>query len=206
VETKFFPSLLSADFGALQGEILRVQDLVSGFHFDVMDGHFVPNLTCGPPVLACLKSRKIFDVHLMISAPENFVESFARAGAGQISIHAETTRPAKVLQQIRDLHLPAGIVFNPNTPVDFDLCAAADFVLVMSVEPGFGGQSFQESSLGKIAAIRERFPEKNIQVDGGINFQTAAACRNAGANWLVSGSFFFKSEDPAQCAKEFLQL
>ena len=194
---------MSADFGRLQNEISRAEKFVDGFHFDVMDGHFVPNLTAGAPILKKLKTAKIFDVHLMILNPEKFIDDFVAAGADQISIHAEISNPQKVLRQIQKLKIPAGIVFNPQTEIDFELCETADFILQMSVEPGFGGQKFIAEVLPKIQKMREKFPEKNIEIDGGINSETFKIAKNAGVNWFVSGSFFWGNENLEKCAGKF---
>jgi len=203
---KFFPSLLSANFGNLQKEISQTEDFVDGFHFDSMDGHFVPNLTFGPPILAKLKSKKIFDAHLMLSNPEFFITDFAKAGAKMISIHAEITKnPAEVLSQIKKLpeNILAGIVFNPDTKINFNLCEIADFVLIMSVFPGFGGQKFIAKSLEKVVQIRKKFPKKNIQIDGGINEENINEVFSSGANWIVSGSSFWHSKNLLKTAKIF---
>lgn len=204
MNVKFFPSLLSANFGALQSDIYQVENLVDGFHFDVMDGHFVPNLTAGAPVLEWLKSSKPFDAHLMIENPEKYVEDFVKAGARMISVHIEVLKePLKTIQKLKDLKVKAGIVFNPETDIDdhINVIEAADFVLIMSVHPGFGGQSFIENVLEKIRKIRALYPEKDIQIDGGINAETVQKAVEAGANWIVSGSYFWKSENKAEAAK-----
>lgn len=198
MKTKFFPSLLGANFGALQKEIDAVESFVDGFHFDVMDGHFVPNISAGAPVLRCLKSAKPFDAHLMIENPEKYIADFASAGAAMISVHVETAKDAAaVLGQIKELGAKAGLVFNPDTAVEPYLAdlAEADFALVMSVYPGFGGQEFMADILEKVGILRDHFPEMPIQIDGGINTETAKKAIAAGANWLVSGSYFWGSAD-----------
>lgn len=201
MKIKFFPSLLSANFGALQNDIDKVEDFVDGFHFDVMDGHFVPNLTVGAPVLKCLKSDRPFDAHLMIDNPEKYIEDFAKAGANMISVHQETIKSSLIFDNIRNLKCKAGIVFNPPTKVDLKMCELADFVLIMSVNPGFGGQSFIEETVEKVKIIREKFPKKDIQIDGGINAETIKKVISAGANWIVSGSYFWGSENKEKTAK-----
>lgn len=201
MKIEFFPSLLSANFGALQGDINKVENIVDGFHFDVMDGHFVPNITVGAPVLSCLKSNKPFDAHLMIENPEKYIEDFAKAGASMISVHMETIKDASILDDIRKLGCKAGIVFNPPTELDLEICEFADFVLIMSVNPGFGGQSFITETLEKVRAIRKKYPEKDIQIDGGINAETVKLATEAGANWIVSGSYFWGSENREKTAE-----
>jgi ribulose-phosphate 3-epimerase len=199
---KLFPSLLSADFGKLQAEIDRAEGCVSGFHFDVMDGHFVPNLTVGAPVLSCLHSNKPFDAHLMVTNPEALLDDFIKAGAGLISIHKETTNDAPgLLSKIQDAGVKAGIVFNPDTEVDLSLVDLTDFVLVMGVYPGFSGQKFIPEVLNKLRLVREKFPQKELQIDGGINQTTISSALGAGANSVVSGSFFWQSTDLKQAAE-----
>jgi len=203
MKIKFFPSLLSADFGHLQNDIKRVEDFVDGFHFDVMDGHFVSNISVGPVVLKSLNSKKPFDVHLMIQNPDKYLESFIASGANQLSVHIETLKnPQNTLKKIKDKKIPAGIVFNPQTPLDLSLCEIADFVLIMSVNPGFGGQKFITNVLDKVIKIRKTFPQKNIQLDGGINAETFQEAIKSGANWIVSGSYFWQGKDLQQIAQD----
>ncbi len=200
-EKKHFlaPSLLSADFADLAGALDYIAkkkgDIV---HFDIMDGHFVPNLTFGPPVVKALRSHSslIFDAHLMVTDPVSLVSDFARAGVQMLSVHYEVGfHTHRLLSSIREEGMYAGLVFNPATPVDglAYLRDVADYVLIMSVNPGFGGQSFLSSQLEKIQQVRrmmgEDFP---IQVDGGINAQTLPRAQEAGANIFVTGSAFFK--------------
>lgn len=201
---KLFPSLLSADFGRLQEEIDRAEPFVDGFHFDVMDGGFVPNLTAGAPVLSCLKSQKIFDVHLMVDDPDILLQSFAAASATRVSVHVEVcTHLHRTLQNIRTLGMTAGVVLNPATSVAASEMAIslADFVLVMSVNPGFSGQQFLPEVLEKVRQIRELFPDKPIEIDGGMDAQTAPLAIEAGVTEIVSGSFFWNSKDIAEAAK-----
>lgn len=195
---KVMPSLLSANFGALQADIDRAEPFVDGFHFDVMDGQFVPNLTVGAPVLEWLKSKKPFDAHLMVEKPDVLLEDFAKAGASALSVHVEVCPHLhRTLQNIKELGMKAGVVLNPATTAEahWDAIEMADFVLIMSVNPGFGGQSFIPETLKKVRKIREAFPGKDIQIDGGINEKTIADALEAGANWIVSGSYFWKSEN-----------
>lgn len=205
-DLKIAPSILSADFGKLNEEIASVEPHCEWIHIDVMDNHFVPNLTIGAPVLAKLETKLFKDAHLMVSNPENLLEDFAKAGADAITIHAEIEGdlPAgrhgveAMLEKIRALGCKAGISIKPNTPVsaiEKYLKAGVDLVLVMSVEPGFGGQEFMESALPKIRELREKYPELDISIDGGINAETAALAREAGANVLVAGSYVFGAEN-----------
>jgi len=199
------PSILSADFSQLGNEIKRLKDGGADMiHVDVMDGHFVPNLTIGPPVIKSLKkqSSMIFDVHLMISPVHEYIEAYADAGADIITIHPEATNNLKLsILKIKELNKKVGVSLNPETKVDVILehLDKIDLVLVMSVNPGFGGQKFMPEVLNKIKELKKIQENKklnfDIEIDGGINFDNSKIAIEAGANILVSGTTIFKSND-----------
>jgi ribulose-phosphate 3-epimerase len=198
MKVKIAPSILSADFGKINEEIALVEPYVDWIHVDVMDGHFVPNITIGPCVVKALKTKLPLDCHLMIENPGKYVEDFVKAGVSSLTVHQEVVPHLhSVVQQIKDLGVKAGVSINPATPVDTlkDVLDDVDLVLIMSVNPGFGGQKFMPVALEKIKWLKERKPDLDIEVDGGINDETAAQCIEAGANVLVSGSYIFKAED-----------
>ena len=209
---KIAPSILSADFACLGQDVKRVEEAgAEVLHIDVMDGHFVPNLTIGPLVVKALRphSKMRFDVHLMIEQPERYVEDFAKAGADHITVHLEATPHLhRVIQQIKGLGLTAGVSLNPATPLDGlkYIIEDLDMVLIMSVNPGFGGQKFIPAVLPKIAVLRKHLnqiqSDCEIEVDGGINPSTASAVVKAGADILVAGAAVFAQPDPVQAIKD----
>ena len=199
------PSILSADFSQLGKEIKRLEEGGADMiHVDVMDGHFVPNLTIGPPVIKSLKKHSsiLFDVHLTISPVHKYIEAYANAGADIITIHPEATNNMDLsITKIRALNKKVGISLNPETKVDvlIDHLNKIDLVLIMSVNPGFGGQKFMPEVLSKIKQLKKIQTEKNlnfdIEIDGGINFDNSKDAIEAGANILVSGTTIFKSNN-----------
>lgn len=203
--TKVSASILSADFGHLENELARAE--ASGcdmIHFDVMDGHFVPNLSYGVPVLKSIRKYSClpFDVHLMITDPLKYIDAFADAGADHITFHEEVDGNAhEIIKKIRSRGLTAGISVKPSTPIDnvYPYLSELDLVLVMTVEPGFGGQGFIPETLTKISALKREISRKglavSVEVDGGIGYNTSLKVRAAGADVLVSGSYLFRSEN-----------
>lgn len=203
---KLAPSILSADFANLARDIRLVEDGGADYiHVDVMDGHFVPNITFGADTVAAIRpvTKLSLDCHLMVEYPENHVKNFAKAGADIITIHAESTPHIhRVLQLIKDQGVKAGIAVNPGTPIEslIHVLGLVDLVLVMTVNPGYGGQSFIPETLKKIQTAKELKDREGytyeIEVDGGIAEQTAKQCKEAGASVFVAGSYIYNAEDP----------
>jgi ribulose-phosphate 3-epimerase len=210
------PSILSADFARLAGEIARVERGGANLlHLDVMDGHFVPNLTIGPPVVESIRkaTRLHLDVHLMIENPERYVTDFVRAGANSVSVHYEAARHLDgVLGMIRTAGAMAGVVLNPATPVAVleDVLEVADYVLLMSVNPGFGGQKLIPYVLEKVRKLdrlrREKKLQLPIEIDGGVHKDNLAEVVRAGCDWIVTGSAVFHSEDPEGTVREMREI
>ena len=206
------PSILSADFAALGQAVAAVErggaDLI---HVDVMDGHFVPNITIGPPVVRSLKrvARVPLDVHLMIQEPDRYIEAFAAAGAAMMSVHVEVLPHLhRTVHAIKALGVKAGVVLNPSTPAGAlaDIAGDVDFVLVMSVNPGFGGQAFIPHSLDKVRRVREVLraagSQAPIEIDGGIDLKTVGRVVSAGARIIVAGSAVFHTPDPERATRD----
>ena len=210
------PSLLSADFLHLSKDIEMVnRSQADWFHLDIMDGVFVPNISYGLPVVSQIKkmASKPLDVHLMIVQPERYVEAFHKAGADILTVHYETcTHLHRTIQQIKAQGMKAGVSLNPHTPVSLleDVIEDIDVVLLMSVNPGFGGQSFIEQTINKVDKLKKLIMESNshtlIEIDGGVNFETGKRLVNAGADALVAGSFVFNSPDPEANIKGLKEL
>lgn len=206
------PSILSADFLHL-GEAIRLveESEAEWVHCDIMDGHFVPNISYGIPIVKAVRpaTKKVVDCHLMIEHPELYVEAFAAAGADMITVHQEAcVHLDRQLAQIHDLGCKAGVALNPATPVEtlVDILHAVDMVLIMSVNPGFGGQKFIPQALDKVRRLRALAPDLLIQVDGGVNAETGAELVAAGADVLVAGSYVFGAEEPREAIHSLYTL
>ncbi|MEK7672450.1 MAG: ribulose-phosphate 3-epimerase [Patescibacteria group bacterium] len=198
MKVQIAPSILSADFGKLNEEMAELEPFCELFHVDVMDGHFVPNITIGAPVVSCLNTRLPLDVHLMIENPEKYVEDFVKAGSDRIIVHSEACKDLRgVLQLIAKLGAKPAVSIKPKTPVSdiADVLDIVDEVLVMTVEPGFGGQSFMPDMVAKIGELKALGFKGDIGIDGGVNAETAKVCRDAGATVLVAGNYIFAADD-----------
>ncbi len=212
--TKIAPSILSADFSKLEQEILDVEKGGADYiHVDVMDGHFVPNITIGPLIVDAIQpvTSLPLDVHLMIENPDNYIQMFADAGASIITVHQEAcTHLHRTIQLIKSKKVKAGVVINPATPVEMikDILPEVDLVLIMTVNPGFGGQSFIQQTVRKIEQValwrKEYDLSFEIEVDGGVNADTAKLCTDAGADVLVAGSAIFDQSDRHKAIKEII--
>lgn len=204
MDIKISPSMLASDYANLESELKKCENGGADFiHLDVMDGHFVPNISIGAPVIKAMKAvcSVPFDVHLMISDPFKYIDDFIDAGADIITFHTECDSDiGKTIDKILTSGCKAALAVKPNTPIEevYPYLDKVSMVLVMTVEPGFGGQSFMESTMPKIVKLREKCPELDIQVDGGINTETIKIAGRAGANVFVAGSAVFKSENPAE--------
>ncbi len=211
-ELKLAPSILSADFARLGEDIERVRDVASLLHVDVMDGHFVPNLTIGPPVVKSLRKHTdlFLDCHLMVDNPGVLLADFADAGADRCIVHVELGDPRPLFDDLRARNVGVGLVLNPPTAVDavMPYLDQIDLLLVMSVNPGWGGQAFIPEVLDKVSAVRKEIDARNlaceIEIDGGINVDTAADAAAAGVDILVAGSAVFRADDPVAAARAIL--
>jgi len=213
---EIIPSILSADFARLAEEISRVEHTgIRMLHLDVMDGHFVPNFTIGPPVVKSIRkvTKLTLDVHLMIEDPDRFAPIFIEAGADQVIVHQEACRHLdRTLRMIQSEGARAGVVLNPATPIGMleDVIEIADYVLIMSVNPGFEAQKFIPNALNKIRALDRRRKELGLQlpieIDGGINLENLDSVIRAGCDWVVAGSSIFHSDDPATTVTRMQQI
>ena len=192
--------MLGANFGEMKRDAELVAPHSAYLHMDVMDGHFVPNITMGPDLVKSLRGIGKLDVHLMVTDPSNFINDFSDAGADIISVHVEANNPQKAIELIKKQNIKAGIALNPSTPASAiePFVDSIDMILVMSVEPGYCGQSFNENAIERVKTYRKEYPNKIIEVDGGVGPENAAVLAEAGADLLVAGSAIFGSSNPIE--------